>query len=612
MSWAAYTSKRDKNSVQLWDDDAGGIYADVYSRTQVSALGFTASWPTCGHGLASIRLHVLAENAEEQSNVMFSVGLVTVEQSIDGSEVIKPAELSRGSAYFGGEPSDSISWWKLPFRRFRSQDFLACELTCDRQAARLALSRDGERISETLYISTREDVRSMRICIRVAPLGSRQGYDPTKACRASFRAKICCDICAPASSLHRPSTPLAPYVRSPPVFAGGTTLPLYIIDMVKAHLAALAARSRVLSSREDWIEHTALRRHALVCRDWAHTFRPLLHRYISLESQSQLQTFCDTAARTVLAPQLGTFVRKLSGKAGLSLELVLVGRTRPSLTVLDGLSWGAPHAPIAPPRIAQALAALLRPLRSLTQLELAHRRFTTFAQLTRVLHALPHLTAVRLRDIHCSRYGPVCGTIVDEVARKLCILESEDSFRACGAGLAPDAVKLALAPTSLSAVPAGAIDAAAAVLIAFLEVIQASEDPGRVEHRAWNHRWLSRRGDGKHTLELSLYPRYLEIWIRFASHPARSKLAQLPINLEVKLGPNFAISTGSGAQCALESALGTVDDAVGQLSAAQGFRFALDLGKLIGRDVSALQNDLGVWMPRLHSLNALPVIERLD
>lgn len=69
MSWAAYTSKQDKNSVQLWDDDTGGIYAYVDSRTQISALGFTPSWPTCGHGLASIRLHVLVEDTEEQSNV---------------------------------------------------------------------------------------------------------------------------------------------------------------------------------------------------------------------------------------------------------------------------------------------------------------------------------------------------------------------------------------------------------------------------------------------------------------------------------------------------------------------------------------------------------------
>ena len=150
----------------------------------------------------------------------------------------------------------------------------------------------------------------------------------------------------------------------------------------------------------------------MTCRTWAKICRLELLRVAAVEHGKSIRcfqrTFRDTGERT------GRLVKTLwiNNPRWLAIE----GReTSPSLSLflassgqwlrpLEVLHWTHPSSRSssirhAPPRMETALAALLRPMRTLTSLTLQDMEFRSFPQLLRIFCAVPLIESILLHRV---------------------------------------------------------------------------------------------------------------------------------------------------------------------------------------------------------------------
>ena len=147
----------------------------------------------------------------------------------------------------------------------------------------------------------------------------------------------------------------------------------------------------------------------MVCRTWAKICRPGIFRSTWITHGKGVRNFQDILR--VTGDRTGRLVEALSvsnprdpvlteGEETPSLSLLLATSGQ-WLRSLDELDWAHPSSTSfrilhAPPRVEIVLAALLRPIRTLTSLTLRNMEFKSFAQLLRILHAVPLIETIDL------------------------------------------------------------------------------------------------------------------------------------------------------------------------------------------------------------------------
>ena len=149
----------------------------------------------------------------------------------------------------------------------------------------------------------------------------------------------------------------------------------------------------------------------MVCRTWAKICRPAIFRTAWITHGKSIRSF--QGILRVTGDRTGSLVKVLPVRAHKQQKLT-EGEETPNLPLLlatsgqwlrslETLDWTHPSSTSfrilhAPPRVEIAPAALLHPMRSLTQLLLRDMEFKSFPQLLRILRAIP-----LIEDIHLER-----------------------------------------------------------------------------------------------------------------------------------------------------------------------------------------------------------------
>ena len=148
----------------------------------------------------------------------------------------------------------------------------------------------------------------------------------------------------------------------------------------------------------------------MTCHTWAKICRPEIFRTALTTHGRSIRNFQRTLRDT--GDRTGRLVKTLSvrkpqkltegeGTPSLPLLLATSGQWLRSLEVLD---WTHPSSTSfrirhAPPRVEIALAALLHPIRTLTSMTLTDMEFKSFAQLLRILRAVPLIESIHLKCV---------------------------------------------------------------------------------------------------------------------------------------------------------------------------------------------------------------------
>ena len=148
----------------------------------------------------------------------------------------------------------------------------------------------------------------------------------------------------------------------------------------------------------------------MTCRTWAKILHPAIFRTALTTHGRSIRNFQRTLRDT--GDRTGRLVKTLSvsepqelteGEKTPSLPLFLATSGQ-WLRPLKELHWNHPFSRSfrilhAPPRVEIALAALLHPIRTLTSLTLCDMEFKSFAQLLRILRAVPLIESIYLKRV---------------------------------------------------------------------------------------------------------------------------------------------------------------------------------------------------------------------